>query len=230
MPAEQPPFPTTVTEEATSRLRMSILTGELAPGARLLIGELVEMFGISHIPIRESLRRLEGEGLVENRPRRGTVVSDLSLAELAEVYDLRRLLEPTLARRAVEAADPGREKLLKAALHDLETVASEPASEEFIERHRRYHALMLDVDNTDLRQRVLRQLWQNAERYVRLALTVGLVAPRAAVQHRALLDAYLSHDGERVETELINHLETTEAAVRSCLEARPAADGNRWVH
>src|SRR5882757_10421787 len=81
-------------------IRQMILAGVIAPGERLVLRDLQERFNVSVIPLREALRTLEAEGWVETLPRRGTRVSPVSLAELRDVYALRRLIEPPLSRQA----------------------------------------------------------------------------------------------------------------------------------
>ena len=76
--------------------------GDLAPGERLPIEELGVALGMSAMPIREALRRLDAAGLVENIPHRGARVTELSIADLAEVYEARLALEPLAVRRAAE--------------------------------------------------------------------------------------------------------------------------------
>ncbi|NND85609.1 MAG: GntR family transcriptional regulator [Acidimicrobiia bacterium] len=92
-----------IEEAVTDALREAILSGDLGPGQRLAQVELSEALGVSRIPLRDALRRLEAEGLVEIRGRAGAHVSSLDARDLAEVYDMRILLEPECARLAVDA-------------------------------------------------------------------------------------------------------------------------------
>src|SRR5581483_4287811 len=77
-------------------------TGAYAPGERLVQDELAESLGISRIPLREALRRLEGEGLVVISPNRGAIVRDLAPKDVVDLYDLRLALESLALRRAAE--------------------------------------------------------------------------------------------------------------------------------
>ena len=102
----RPLAPKSVEAEVTDALREAILRGDLGPGQRLAQVELSEALGVSRIPLRDALRRLEAEGLVQIRGRAGAHVSSLDAEELAEVYDMRILLEPECARLAVSALSP----------------------------------------------------------------------------------------------------------------------------
>src|SRR3954471_12721933 len=112
----------TLAEKAFGALHEAILTGRLQPGERLPIEELAEVLDMSAMPIREAVRRLDAAGLVENVPHRGARVTELSIDDLAEVYEVRLALEPAAVRRAAErfsdqAAARASEKL--AALNSL---------------------------------------------------------------------------------------------------------------
>jgi DNA-binding GntR family transcriptional regulator len=90
--------------EVLEALRSSIVNGRLAPGARLIERELIAMTGVSRTLIREALRQLEAEGLVDVVPNRGAVVRELTAAEARDLYAIRALLEGLAARMFVEKA------------------------------------------------------------------------------------------------------------------------------
>ncbi len=92
-------------DQAFERLRDAIITGHFAPGARLIERELCEAMGVSRTSIREVLRRLEAEQLIEVEPRRGPIVARLSRKQVMEIYEVRALLEAAVVRRfALEAS------------------------------------------------------------------------------------------------------------------------------
>ena len=100
-----PQFRQTVTGAAVTELRRRILSGTVAAGEALRQDALAKEFGISRIPIREAFHQLAAEGLVTLHAHRGAVVTALSALEIAELFDLRALLEPDLIRRAVPQLD-----------------------------------------------------------------------------------------------------------------------------
>ena len=99
-PAAGPGGQGTIQDVIEAELRERILVGDIEPGGRINVRQLEQHFGVSHIPIREAIHRLEAEGLVVNVPRRGAIAAGVSLKELDEIYDLRRILEPTRRRTA----------------------------------------------------------------------------------------------------------------------------------
>jgi DNA-binding GntR family transcriptional regulator len=96
----------TKTEEAFLRVREAIESGRLAPGTRLVVRELVEWIGMSPTPIREALRLLQAQGLIEHLPRRGMIVVEYPLDQTTEIYRIRAELEPLAAELAVMQATP----------------------------------------------------------------------------------------------------------------------------
>src|SRR5690242_17306398 len=92
-----------VVDDVTVRLRRALLAGEIRPGERINVAELEKSFGVSHIPIREAVRRLETEGLIVALPQRAAVAADVDLRDLGGLYDLRRIVECEVIERSVEA-------------------------------------------------------------------------------------------------------------------------------
>ena len=90
----------------TAEIRRAVLTGALPPGEQFSIRELARQLGVSHIPIREALRRLEGQGLVILTQARSATVAPLSAADLTAIYRLRLRIEPELAGRSAALATP----------------------------------------------------------------------------------------------------------------------------
>ena len=91
-------------DQAFERLRDAIITGHFTPGERLIERDLCEKMGVSRTSIREVLRRLEAERLIEVEPRRGPVVARVTRKQVAEIYEVRALLEAALVRRFAQQA------------------------------------------------------------------------------------------------------------------------------
>lgn len=116
-------------------LREGILTGRLAPGDRLRQQELATQFDVSHSPVREAIARLASEGLVTVRPRRGAEVNALDPTEVAEIYEVRILLEPAALDLAFERAGIDGDKVLSGAQQS----AAGASPSELFERNRAFH-------------------------------------------------------------------------------------------
>src|SRR5438477_3118238 len=92
-----------VVDDVTVRLRRALLAGEIKPGERIKVAELEKTFGVSHIPIREAVRRLETEGLIIAPAQRAAVASGVDLGDLAGLYDLRLIVSCARMLRALDA-------------------------------------------------------------------------------------------------------------------------------
>ncbi|MFF2507534.1 GntR family transcriptional regulator [Streptomyces sp. NPDC058067] len=104
-------------------IRSSIYDGTFAPGTRLVEQELAERYSVSRLPVREALRVLHNEGLVEHLPTRGMVVRTLDERQVCELYDLREVLEVLAAQQASERVAQGAECGLASALHKAREAA-----------------------------------------------------------------------------------------------------------
>jgi DNA-binding GntR family transcriptional regulator len=223
---------TSIVDTVTERLRRELLSGEIEPGGRIRVGELEKRFGVSHIPIREALRRLEAEGLVHTSPQRATLAAGLALEDLVGLYDLRRLIEVPVARRAAEQASSAEIEATRVALAELEiAAATAPDSHEFFERHRAFHSALLSPGWSAWIQRVLDQLWQAAERYVRLTMSTFGTKDEAMREHRAMVELLADREAERLAELVDQHLNRTEQTLREGYlamraEREAAADGD----
>ena len=100
-----PDMARSATDACTDYLRNAILNGEFAEDSPVIIDRIAQVLNVSHTPIREAIRRLEAEGFVSFRPRRGAVVRKVSLAEFEELVEIRKALEPILITAALENID-----------------------------------------------------------------------------------------------------------------------------
>jgi DNA-binding GntR family transcriptional regulator len=145
-----------VADLAYERIRGLVLSGELAPGTRLGQVELAERLGISRTPVREALRRLGGEGLVEGHSHRGFRVADLGLDAVLRRLEVRAILEPGIAALAA-----GRRTERDLDLMN-EAVADEEEARDGIEAHdasRRFHIALARASGNEELVRVIESLW-----------------------------------------------------------------------
>jgi len=202
-------------DEIADRLRKQIMTGVILPGNRIYARDLQRDFGVSHIPIREALRSLEAEGLVHSTPSRGIVAANVGLEELAEIWDLRRIVEGQVARRAAAALDGEYLAKLDIALIDLQRSLHNTQSADYLRAHQALHWSVLAAGATGWIRRVLEQLWQGSERYIYL-FSNAIEFDRYAfmAQHEVLVTVCHKRDPGAVEQALIEHINLTEDDVR----------------
>jgi DNA-binding GntR family transcriptional regulator len=201
-----------VVDNVTLLLRSALLAGEIKPGERIRVAELEKTFGVSHIPIREAVRRLETEGLIVALPQRAAVAAGVDLDDLAGLYDLRRIIECEVIRRSVESMTPGQVEVVRQALESLEAVSQDHDSPRFWDLHRDFHWALLEPGASPWIRRVLDQVWLASQRYVRLFVSDTL--DDAMADHRALYECCERRDGRWAEALLRRHLDRTEQAVK----------------
>ncbi len=211
-----------VVDNVTVRLRGALLAGEIKPGERIKVAELEKSLGVSHIPIREAVRRLEAEGLIVALPQRAAVAAGVDLDDLAGLYDLRRIVECEVIERSVGSMTGEQVADARLALENLEAVAQDHDSPRFWELHGEFHWALLEPGASAWIQRVLDQVWFASQRYVRLF--VSATVKDAMADHRELVVCCEQRDGKRAADILRLHLDRTELAVRRAF-APVALDG-----
>ncbi len=191
---------------AYEQIRALILSGEMAPGARLSQLELAERLAISRTPVREALRRLAGEGLVDALPQRGFRVADLGLDSVMRRLEVRQLLEPGIARLAAQRATP--EDV--AALRDA--ILLEERAADAVEVHdssRLFHINLARATHNDELVSILEAKW--IIEVGRRLLARRAFAPRwraaDVAEHTAIADAVERRDADGAEALMREHIE-----------------------
>jgi DNA-binding GntR family transcriptional regulator len=209
----------TLAEKAFDTLHSAIITGRLRPGTRLPIEELAELLEMSPMPIREAVRRLDAAGLVENIPHRGARVTELSIKDLAEVYEARLALETLAIRRAAERFEPSHALDARRCLDQLAALADE-ASAAASEAHTRFHFALYDAAGSAWLLRLILPVWETSERYCLEAPAVRRLAQRAD-EHEEILAACEARDGDRAATALHDHLAVTANSLARAMGGQP---------
>jgi DNA-binding GntR family transcriptional regulator len=177
------------------RLREAIVGGDLPPGAPLRHNELSQRLGVSLVPIREAMRRLEVERLVESVPNRGSRVARISLSDLNDVYGARVLLEEQALRmawpRLTSDVLSGLRELNRRLVDEVER-----SNPEFYEIHRALHFAIYERADSPWLLHIIEILWSHTERYRRLAAHVRPFVDVNDDLHHKVLDAIQAGDLE----------------------------------
>jgi DNA-binding GntR family transcriptional regulator len=178
-----------IVEMAAQELRRAIVEASLSPGSAMPIAELSSRLAVSHIPIREALKRLESEGLVQLPRGRAAIVTELSRADLADVLHVRALVEGELAATAAPHYTPADLQALEAAWSALLPLEGTSASD-LIRLDWAFHAALLRPARTAWTSRILDAVRPATDRYLHLLLTAsGTTTTWLQKHHAALLDA-----------------------------------------
>jgi DNA-binding GntR family transcriptional regulator len=192
-------------QAVAAALREMIVEGELVAGERLVERDLAERFEVSRIPLREAIQRLEREGLVEIYRHRGAVVRMLDAQDIAEIYDLRVLLEGDAIFRAVKRVDD--ETLARAALvHRLLGEAQTRRKQG--ELNREFHELLYGACGNARMIATIRELRHQVERYERLQHTLLADTPAFQHEHEGILEACLARNARLARSLTVAHIES----------------------
>jgi DNA-binding GntR family transcriptional regulator len=178
--------------------RRVILDGDAPPGTVIPVDEVAELFGVSRIPVRESLKTLTGEGLVQHRPRSGYTVAQLTLAELHEIYVLRGVLEQAALASAVSAAVPGDDRLVQQAYDDLCAAQLTHDHRGYHRESRRFHLALLAPARSRRLMRMLESAWNLTEPVRPMAQIPNTDRAALHEEHRDMLDAFVARDSDRL--------------------------------
>ncbi|MEA1652730.1 GntR family transcriptional regulator [Nitrospirillum sp. BR 11164] len=196
-------------DQAYEIVREHILLGTMAPGAAVQQAAVASQLGISKIPLREALGRLEQDGLVTSFPNRGYVVNTLTAEEATEVFALRLKLEPGATADGARRASPADRDRARAELLALEREQG-TAGTGHVTHNRAFHMALIRPAG-GITSQLMERLHILSERYVRVHLEPQGRDDRARDEHRALFDAWIAGDAPAVETLTARHIQGTLA-------------------
>lgn len=205
-----------LSDQLVSLVRERVLAGAVRPDQPIRQDALAAELGISKIPLREALARLEQEGLLRSHANRGFFVRALSREEAEEVYSVRMRLEPdTMAAGSTHATDA--ERKVASDIYDTLYQVTDQGGEGVGAFNRAFHLALLKPSRQPLTVSILERVHVLSERYVRKHLEPLGRDDRANEEHREILDAWLSRDldGLRVLTE--RHIDKTMDDLRQQL-------------
>jgi DNA-binding GntR family transcriptional regulator len=193
-------------DQALTALRQALVTGRIEPGVVYSASSLAAELGVSNSPVREAMLALVDDGLMEVVPNRGYRAAALTDADLAEITQLRYLLEVPAAGQAAESDLGDRLRTLYELVETIERTAAEGDLAGNLDADRRFHLLVVDAcGNRRLTDQVAR-LRDQTRLYNLRALAKNQALVASAAEHRPLLDAIAAHDRATAETLMRAHL------------------------
>jgi hypothetical protein len=151
-------------QQIANSLKEEILSGKFPPGVRIRQEDIAEQFGASRSPVREALRILEAEGLINLVAHTGAWISHLSLAECEEMYQLRERIEPLLLRLSIAHISDETISKLQELATDMEATSD---VEKFLKLDREFHLLSYSGAETVLVGEMVNRLWNTTQHYRR---------------------------------------------------------------
>jgi DNA-binding GntR family transcriptional regulator len=205
--AEAVPGPP-ASQRIAADLRQAILGGSIRPGERVRQEEVAQRLGASRLPVREALRMLEAEGLIEHEANKGARVPRLDRHEVDVIYQMRERLEPLALTESI----PG---LTDADLRELEQIQQLIESDtdlgRFLELDRAFHLLTYSACRIDQLSSMVVRLWNSTQHYRRAYVSISGPGRRWVInaEHRLLLDSIERRDATDAERYLSGHIRRT---------------------
>jgi DNA-binding GntR family transcriptional regulator len=220
--------PRTLVDFAFATLRDEIVRGELPPGSPLRLRDHAGRLGISPIPMREALQRLEKAGLIVWTPHRGARVAEASIADMEDTYRVRLALESLAIREAALRFGDADEDAAKRLFETYAEASKTGDADRARSAHAAFHLALYRPAASPWIDRLVPQLWDSAERYRRMALQgLGTLDERLQ-EHRGLLDTCRANDADAAVHALELHFERTQGVIRDRLGPTTEA-GRRLV-
>jgi len=197
-----------LSQQIANTLKEEILSGKYPPGVRIRQEAIADQFGASRSPVREALRILEADGLINLVAHTGAWISHLSLTECEEMYQLRERIEPLLLRLSIP-------HLTSSVIEELQELIVQMESttdvERFLKLDRRFHLLTYSRAETVLVGEMVNRLWNTTQHY-RRAYSQMMAATSfkpAHYEHHLLLSAIINKDVDDAERILFGHIRRT---------------------
>lgn len=196
-----------------SRIRENILDGKYRVGENLIEMRLAEELEVSRTPVREAIRQLELEGLVESIPNKGAIVKGINKKDMEDIYKIRLLLEGLAARWAVNQISDKRIKELEEIYDLMEFYTNKEDIENIEKLNTKFHQTIYE----SARSNILLHILKDFQVYVKIARCESLKTPgRMKVslkEHKEILDAIKNRDYELAEQCLVNHVSNSGESI-----------------
>jgi len=208
--------------EVADRLRTMIVEAELVPGERIVEAELCEQLGVSRTPLREALKVLASEGLIELLPNRGTRVSEITEKEIGELFEVLGGIERMAGELAAErASDKNIEKLRKFQQR-MELHHRNDQRHEYFELNRQVHELIVGMSDNSVLVATHANVMMKVQRARYLAIMSQERWDESVREHAEICEAIASHDSPRAGALIMTHVRKTGDIVQATFKSAMA--------
>jgi DNA-binding GntR family transcriptional regulator len=207
----------TATAFVEATLREAILTGRLAGGTPLRQEDLAAAFGVSRMPVREALRQLESQALLDFVPHKGAVVTEISAADAADTYAIRMALEPAALALSIPHLTEAQFVRAEDLIHDMD---AEEGPGRMGELNRRFHMTLYEAAPHPKLLALAESQLASFDRYLRFQLAAEGVAVLSQGEHRAMLEAARARDIALAVATLRQHMATAAAILAKFFRER----------
>lgn len=204
----------TIAAIVQDRIRDAILSDLLHAGSRIDQNQLAADLNVSLVPVREALKKLEGEGFIQIIPRRGAFVTETSLEDMQDLYFTRAILEGQAAYHGAEKLDSEGLAKLDGLMVVMDKALASHDYRDFMQANREFHFTIYDAAGSRHLSNMISNLWELAQRYryryVFLKDQVSVIQS----EHQTILNACHTHDSKALRDAVVYHMNQTYEGVR----------------
>jgi DNA-binding GntR family transcriptional regulator len=196
-------------EIVSDRIRESILDGTLKPRDRIQINSVAESLGFSIIPVREGIRKLEAQGFLEIKPHKGVYVREPNINELADIFEVRILLECRAARMAVEtmgASDLSELRAVHGVMAGLSAELGHSSIVKYFSLNRKFHGMLYKISGNPFLCKTIDNVAMNIEPHLLRYISSAASREIAQQEHEQILKACEERDSQLIEDTIARHL------------------------
>lgn len=215
-----------LTSAVADRLRDQIIRGEIPEGAQLRQNVIAEQYGVSRIPVREALRQLDAEGLINIVPNRGAIVPKLSPNDIEELFAIRALLEPEVLKTSIPKLTQSQFAQAEAVLLEFEDdLQREDHIGNWGRLNWQFHSMLYSGANQPHFMSIIRNVNHNGERYTRLQLHLTHGIKRANEEHHRILELCRERDVAAACDLLRQHIQYAGQSLKRVVQQSRQAPG-----
>ena len=216
-------LPRSLRDQVFARLEEDILSGRYLPGDALTECGIASTLGVSRTPVREAIRQLDQEGLVDFLPNRGAIVKGLSDEDIRDIGEIRTKIEGIAARRAAKTITEPQLLELTGLLAEEAEQTRRGESDILTRLDSRFHEIIFEASGSRLLNRTLRSFHHAIRQARRLSLRGGSRAEKTLLEHQAILDALRKRDPEQSETLMSRHVRNATQSIHRMQTGQNAA-------
>lgn len=213
----------TTTDKLAEDLADAILSGEFAPGSRLDEQLLAQRYAVSRTPVREALRQLASSGLIEVRPRRGAIVTQITPTQLEELFVAMGELEATCARLAALSMTPTERRRLQTLHENMERLAESSDTKGFADANQAFHSAIYNGTHNSVLSEMTVALRRRLSPFRRAQFNLEGRPNRSHAEHDRVVKAIIRGDAEGAHAAMLDHVTHVEQSFEELCALSEAA-------
>ncbi len=208
----------TVTSMVQERVRQAILDSVLEAGSRIDQNQLATDLNVSLVPVREALKKLEGEGFVQIVPRRGAFVTSATVEDMEDLYFTRQILEGQAAYHAATQITEEQIAKLESLMEKMDIALNHHDFDSFMRLNREFHFVIYDASGSRYLPNIIASLWELSERYRYRYMFIKDQGAAIQKEHQVITQACREHDSKVLRDAILHHMQQTLTGIRGYIE------------